>query len=128
MEVGLLSVLIMVAITAGFVFVTLFVGKFVRPNRTSKEKETPYECGEIPSVDAWFNYNPRFYLVALIFVVFDVEMAFMFPVLTVFDAWVKNNRGLLALIEVGIFVLILLGALVYLWARGELRWIKELAR
>ena len=128
MDVGLLSILIMVVLTAGFVFVVLFVGKFIRPNRVTPEKQLPYECAEVPSVDAWFNYNPRFYLLALIFVVFDVEMAFMFPVVTVFGQWADHHRGLIALVEIGLFVLILLAALAYLWTRGELRWIKDLGR
>ena len=128
MDVGLLSVLIMVVVTAGFVFVTLLAGSFVRPKRSTPLKDTTYECGEIPAIDGWFNYNPRFYLLALIFVVFDVELGFMFPVVTVFSDWADAHKGLIALIEISIFVLILLAALFYLWAKGELKWIKDLAR
>jgi len=118
----------MVLVTAGFVFVALWAGKFFRPNRTSPAKEESYECGEIPVRSAWFNYNPRFYLIALIFVVFDVEMVFMFPVVTVFDNWVKTGNGITALLEVTVFVLVLFAALFYLWARGELKWIKDVVK
>jgi len=128
MNTGLLAIFFMVLVTAGFVFVALWAGKFFRPNKTSPAKEQPYECGEIPAKDAWFNYNPRFYMIALIFVVFDVEMVFMFPVITVFNSWIHAKMGVTALLEVTVFVLILLVALFYLWARGELRWIKDLVK
>ncbi len=128
MNTGLLAIFLMVLVTAGFVFVALWAGKFVRPNNTSRIKQQPYECGEVPAKDAWFNYNPRFYLIALIFVVFDVEMVFMFPVVTVFNTWTNAGKGVLALVEIGVFVLILLAALFYLWAKGELKWIKDLVK
>lgn len=128
MNTGLLAIFFMVLVAAGFVFAAMWAGKFVRPNNTSPTKEEPYECGEVPLKNAWFNYNPRFYMIALIFVIFDVEIVFMFPVVTVFNNWVNSGRGVTALLEVGVFVLILLAALFYLWARGELRWIKDLVK
>lgn len=127
METGLLPILVFVAVIAGFVFVALWLGKFFRPQVAhSPLKDAPYECGEEPLKGAWFNFNPRFYLIALVFVVFDCELALILPVATVLRAGAETQRGVVALAEVFLFVLILLGALVYAWLRGDLRWVKDL--
>ena len=76
--------LIFLAVGVGFLAVNLFVGRIVRPNRPSAEKETIYECGEPTIGTSWIQFDLRFYVVALLFVVFDVEMAFFFPWATVF--------------------------------------------
>lgn len=129
METGLLPVITFVAVIAGFVFFALFLGRFFRPRvQHTTLKDSPYECGEEPVRGAWFNFNPRFYLIALVFVVFDVEVALIFPVATVLRDWVQSGRGAVALAEIALFVLILLGALVYVWLRGDLRWVKDLRR
>lgn len=129
METGLLPVMVFVAVIAGFIFVALWLGRFVRPRlKHTPLKDLPYECGEEPTRGAWFNFNPRFYLIALVFVVFDVEVALVFPVAAVLRDWTGAGRGAIALAEIALFVLILLGALVYVWLRGDLRWIKDLRR
>ena len=87
---------------------------------------TIYECGERPIGEAWFNFNPRFYIIALIFVIFDVEIVFTFPVASVFKRWVRGGGGAVALFELGIFLLILLLGLVYVWRKGDLEWIRRL--
>jgi NADH-quinone oxidoreductase subunit A len=89
-------------------------------------KLSTYECGEPPSGPAWINFNIRFYLVALVFVIFDVELAFVYPVMAVFRDWVARGEGLVALAEVGVFVGILFLGLVYVWAKGDLEWLKRL--
>ena len=71
--------LVFVAVGIGFLMVNLFVGKLVRPNRPNAEKSTIYECGEPTVGSAWIQFDLRFYVVALLFVIFDVEMAFFFP-------------------------------------------------
>tara|TARA_B100000029_G_scaffold255836_1_gene252554 strand:- start:96 stop:506 length:411 start_codon:yes stop_codon:yes gene_type:complete len=78
-----------------------------------------YECGEIPEGSAWVQFNIRFYVVALIFIIFDVEVAFLFPWAVVF-----KEIGLLALIEVSIFLGILVVGFVYVWMKGDLDWVK----
>jgi NADH-quinone oxidoreductase subunit A len=108
----------------GFVFVSLLIGALIRPNNPSKEKLTTYECGEIPVGRGWLNYNSRFYIIALIFVIFDVEVAFILPVATVYRNWVDKGAGMLAFVELLIFALILFTGLVYLWIRGDLNWVK----
>jgi NADH-quinone oxidoreductase subunit A len=71
-------------------------------------------------------FNFRFYLIALIFIIFDVEIAFMFPVAAVFRRWIDSGQGLLALAEILVFVLILFLGLVYVWAKGDLKWQKRI--
>ncbi len=76
--------LIFLAVGAGFLAVNMMVGKLVRPHRPSAEKQSIYECGEPSIGSSWIQFDLRFYVVALLFVIFDVEMAFFFPWATVF--------------------------------------------
>jgi NADH-quinone oxidoreductase subunit A len=77
-------ILLFVAVGAGFIIVNLLVGKLVRPDRPQAEKSTIYECGEPTIGSAWVQFDLRFYVVALLFVIFDVEVAFFFPWAVVF--------------------------------------------
>lgn len=77
-------ILLFVAVGAGFIVVNLLVGKLLRPTRPHEEKETIYECGEPTIGSAWVQFDLRFYVVALLFVIFDVEVAFFFPWAVVF--------------------------------------------
>ena len=77
-------ILLFVAVGAGFIVVNLLVGKLVRPDRPQQEKSTIYECGEPTIGSAWVQFDLRFYVVALLFVIFDVEVAFFFPWAEVF--------------------------------------------
>ncbi len=118
------NVLLFAVVGVLFIAATLFIGSLIRPHNPSAEKLMPYECGEVPVGSAWLNFNIRFYVTALVFVVFDVEIAFMFPVVRVFKDWVARGQGGAALIEIFIFVAILLVGLVYVWATGGLEWFK----
>jgi NADH-quinone oxidoreductase subunit A len=120
------NVLVFLATGAIFAFGGLLVGRFLRPRIPTPEKDMIYECGEKPIGKAWFNFNPRFYLIALVFVIFEVEIAFMFPVAAVFNRWVHEGRGGLAFWEIFIFVAILALGLAYVWAKRDLEWIKRL--
>ncbi|APR84507.1 NADH ubiquinone oxidoreductase chain A [Minicystis rosea] len=113
-------------VAIGFMLVSLILGKLLRPKNLYDEKLETYECGEAPIGPAWFNFNPRFYIVALIYIVFDVEIAFIYPVATVFKRWVEQGSGLFALVEIVTFVAILLVGLVYVWKRGDLEWIRSI--
>src|SRR5207248_2636349 len=81
------NVLLFSATAILFVFGSLLAGSFLRPNAPNREKSMIYECGEKPIGHAWFNFNPRFYLIALVFVIFEVEIAFMYPVASVYK-WI----------------------------------------
>jgi NADH-quinone oxidoreductase subunit A len=91
----------------------------IRPSRHSDEKLTTYECGENPVGSAWVRFNIRFYVVALIFIVFDVEAVFLVP-----WAVVLRRQGLLAFLEGVVFIVILAAALAYVWRKGDLAWVR----
>ncbi len=83
--IGLVGYLVLfLLIGIGFIFMHLLAGKFIRPNRPDPEKQTIYECGEPTIGSAWVQFDLRFYVVALLFVIFDVEVAFFFPWAAVF--------------------------------------------
>ncbi len=126
-----LDVYMPVLILAGFATImfvgALLVGKLLRPNNPTELKLEPYECGEEPVGTAWSNFNVRFYVVALIFIIFDVEIAFMYPVTAIFKDLLHEGWGVLAFIEIAIFVLILMVGFVYAWSQGGLDWVREYA-
>lgn len=121
---------ILVFFLLGFAFVAIFLGlgSLVRPSSPNPAKLSTYECGEPASGSAWINFNIRFYLIALVFLIFDVELAFMYPVAAVFKQWVADGRGLFALTEITLFVGILAIGLAYVWKKGDLDWMKRVPR
>ena len=100
----------------------------IAPNNPTAEKLTSFECGEEPTGNAWLPFNSRFYVIALVFLLFDVEMVFIFPWATVFGSHeiqkVDHRWGLFSLFEMFIFLGILILGLVYVWVKGDLDWIK----
>lgn len=96
----------------------LLFSRLLAPHRPGGIKGTPYECGEQTVGSSWVHFNVGYYLFALLFLVFDVEAAFLFPWAVVF-----REMGLLGFIEVLIFVAVLLVALVYSWKKGVLEWV-----
>jgi NADH-quinone oxidoreductase subunit A len=119
------NVLVFFALALVLCGLMLGLGKLLRPDNPHPAKLSTYECGEPPSGPAWINFNIRFYLIALVFVIFDVELAFVYPVAAVFRQWVLDGRGLFALAEIGLFVGILAVGLVYVWVKGDLEWLKQ---
>ena len=119
------NVLVFSGLAVLFLGGMLALGSLLRPNNPEPLKLTTYECGEPPTGNAWMNFNIRFYLVALIFVIFDVEVAFIYPVAAVYKEWVMNGQGLFALAEIGLFLGILFVGLVYVLAKGDLEWLKK---
>ncbi len=112
-----------------FLLVTLLAGKILRPNRPTPEKQTTYESGEEPVGTAWGQFNIRFYVIALIFLLFEAELVFLFPWASVFgdEELVKETNGLwgkFSMIETFIFVGILMVGLIYVWAKGMLEWVR----
>jgi NADH-quinone oxidoreductase subunit A len=116
-EFGQILVFILLAIV--FVFVGILTARIVSPRNPTKEKRTTYECGEETIGPSWIKFNIRFYVIALIFVVFDVEVVFLFPWAVVFQ-----NMGMFAFVEMLIFLLILAVGFVFVWARGDLEWVR----
>jgi NADH-quinone oxidoreductase subunit A len=120
------NVLVLVLLSFVLCGLMLGLGLLLRPANPSPAKLTTYECGEPPSGSAWINFNIRFYLIALVFVIFDVELAFVYPVVTVYRDWIAHGRGVFALGEIAVFVGILAVGLVYVWVKGDLEWLKRL--
>jgi len=112
------NVLLFLLAGAGFVVFSLIVGSFFRRDRYEPEKMTVYECGEPAIGTSWIRYNISFYRLALVFLVFDVEVVFLFPA-----AVVLKKIGWLAFGEVFFFLGVLAIALVYAWRFGCLEWI-----
>ncbi len=108
-------------ILLGVIFVALgLIGAWVfRPHRPYTEKNATYECGEEPIGSAWIRLNVRFYVVALIFLIFDVEVVFLFPWALVF-----RSLGMYAFLEMAVFLVILLVGYAYVWVKGDLAWDK----
>jgi NADH-quinone oxidoreductase subunit A len=119
-------VLVFVIAAVGFALTNLLIGALLRPKFPNLEKEMIYECGERPIGSAWFNFNPRFYIIALVFVIFEVEIALTIPVALVFRKWVYDGIGLVALAEILAFVAILFTGLIWIWVRKDLEWVKQI--
>ena len=122
---------VLLYIVAGtlFILITLLVSKLIRPNRPNPEKLTTYESGEEAITSPWTQFNVRFYIVALIFLLFEVEIVFLFPWSTVFAnkeliRQTKGAWGWFSLIEMVIFIAVLSLGLAYAWINGYLDWIK----
>lgn len=120
-----LVILIFVIVSVGFVFVALLLGRFVRPYVKDDEKITTYECGERPFLRAWFNYNPRFYLFAIIFIVFDVAISAVIPPFVTFRYFLVQDEYLPLLLSLIAFLVILMIPLIYVWIKGDLEWVKR---
>ncbi len=107
---------------------TILLSKVVSPRKPNPIKLSTYECGEETVGSSWTQFNPRFYIIALIFLLFDVELIFVFPWATVFgnrEFIAADPRwGWLTLVEMAIFIGILILGLVYVWKRGLLNWVR----
>lgn len=121
MLAGYGAVFIFLAFAVAFIGVTLVLARILRPRKDSYEKGISYECGEDPKGSAWIKFNIRFYVLALIFIVFDVEAALLVPWAVVYRTYPEPA---VALAEGLLFLLILGAGLAYVWAKGDLDWIK----
>jgi NADH-quinone oxidoreductase subunit A len=120
MLLGFSSVLLFLIV--GFIFLTivLVLSRLIQAKGIPGiDKYIPYECGEVPEGSAWIRFNIRFYVFALIFIIFDVEIVFLLPWAVVF-----RKLGAFAFIEGLIFIGILIVGLAYVWEKGDLEWVK----
>jgi NADH-quinone oxidoreductase subunit A len=116
-------VVLLIVIAIGFAVVNIAASIIVGPSRSGPGKEETYESGMVPVGDTRKRFNVRFYIVAMIFLVFDVEIVFFYPWATVFpDAVATGNGSGLLLVEIILFVLILLLAYFYAWGKGVFQW------
>ncbi len=115
------NVLVYLLVSIFFILGSLTLGRILRPHRPTPEKLSTYECGEEAIGTAWIQFNVRFYIIALIFLIFDVEIAVLFPWTTIFKEF-----KLLALLEILLFVGILVVGFAYVWVKGDLEWLKSI--
>jgi NADH-quinone oxidoreductase subunit A len=115
-------VLLLLLIGIGFAVGNIIISTAIGPSRTGPGKETTYESGMVPVGDTHRRFNVRFYIVAMVFLVFDVDIIFMYPWATIFAGNVKSPIGGLLLVEMLIFIAFLLLAYVYAWGKGVFQW------
>ena len=118
MLVAYIPILLLILVAVGFAIFTLLLSGLLHPEKYNKVKLEPYECGIEPETDARDRYSIRFYLVAMLFVIFDVETVFMFPWAVIMD-----ELALFGLIEMIVFLFILVVGYVYAWRKGALEWV-----
>ena len=111
-------VLVFLLVGIGFVLFNYVLPLLISPRSTGERARSPYESGEVPIGSAWIQFDISYYLFALIFIAFDVEVAFLFPVLVVF----KQMPTLATLMELVIFMLILSFAILYAWKKDLFAW------
>jgi NADH-quinone oxidoreductase subunit A len=117
------NILVFLLVAVGFVVMNLGLAFLLRPKGVKTAgKLAIYECGEPTIGQAWIRFDIRFYTVALMFVVFDIEIALLFPWGLVFRDMVDAGLGWLAFAEAGAFILILMAGLVYVWAKKDIDW------
>jgi len=124
------TVLVFASVGLAFVFANLLIASVLRPQRTQDEGLETYECGEVTIGEAWIQFDIRYYTVALVYVVFAVEIAFLFPwAIVLKEAYAGTGAGagagigIFALIEGVIFLAVLALGLAYVWAKGDLDWV-----
>jgi NADH-quinone oxidoreductase subunit A len=110
-------ILLFIGVAAGLGVVLLIIGMLAGPRRPAAIKLAPYECGFEAFEDARMRFDVRYYLLAILFIIFDLEIAFLFPWAVVFQ-----HIGLTALIEMALFLLLLVIGFAYVWKKGALEW------
>jgi NADH-quinone oxidoreductase subunit A len=126
-RIAWLPVVLLILMGLGFAVANVVLSHFIGPRRTGPGKETTYESGMIPTGDARRRFNVRFYIVAMVFLVFDVEIVFFYPWATLFPEALANpsvfgDRNGLLLMEMFVFIAILLVAYFYAWGKGVFKW------
>ena len=112
-----LPILVLFVLALLFAVVSRVASGLMAPRRPTPAKSAPYECGIVPSREPPERFPVRFYFVAMIFIVFDIEIVFLYPLALVLD-----DLGTFALVELGVFVALLAVAYVYVWRKGALEW------
>ena len=114
---GFLPILIMIALGVGFAADNVVLSQFIGPSKPSPEKSAQYECGMPPVGDARQRQSVKFYLVAMIFLLFDIEIAFLYPWAIAF-----RELGIVAFWQIVTFFLLLLTGYIYVWRKGAFDW------
>ncbi len=112
-----LPILIFLTVTTVMGSVFIILGKLLGPSRPDAEKNSPYECGFEAFEDSRMKFDVRYYLVAILFIIFDLEIAFMFPWAVVLD-----QIGVFGLLAMAVFLAVLVIGFIYEWKKGALEW------
>ena len=112
-----LPVLVFLGVGFAIAIVMLILGSLLSPHKPDAAKNSPFECGFEAFGDARMKFDVRYYLVAILFIIFDLEIAFLFPWAVVLD-----KIGLFGLLAMGLFLLILIIGFIYEWKKGALEW------
>jgi NADH-quinone oxidoreductase subunit A len=112
-----LPIFIFFVVAVGFALVTLFLSAIFGKRKITPQKMIPYECGMDPIGEARKRFSVRFYIVAMLFIVFDIEAVFLYPWAVIF-----RELKVFGLVEMGVFIAILLVGFVYVWKKGALEW------
>jgi NADH-quinone oxidoreductase subunit A len=112
-----LPIFIFFIVAVGFALVTLFLSAIFGRRKITPQKMIPYECGMDPIGEARKRFSVRFYIVAMLFIVFDIEAVFLYPWAVIF-----RELKVFGLVEMGVFIAILLVGFVYVWKKGALEW------
>jgi len=112
-----LPLLLFLIVSTGIGIALLVLGTLLGPRRPESEKLSPYECGFEAFEDARMRFDVRYYLIAILFIAFDLEIAFVFPWAIIF-----RSLGMTGLVEMGIFLGLLVLGFVYVWKKGALEW------
>lgn len=122
---GLMPIVILMGLAVLMFWGAHFASVLLAPKKPSHLKSTPYECGEMPVGSAWSAFNVRFYVVGLIFIIFDVESVLMFPIASIFRELNARGDGVYALEVFLSFISILVVGIAYCWRKGDLDWVKS---
>lgn len=117
-----MPVLLVLAVASAFAALFLGLSFWLGPRRPSALKDSTYECGVPPRGSTQIRFFVRFFLVAIFFLLFDLEAVFLYPWVITFRDMVASGQGLFALGEMGAFVLVLVVGFVYIWRKGGLEW------
>lgn len=112
-----IGILFYFVLVVGFTVFALFLSHITGPRSTSPDKFMPYECGVNPQGSSRLRFSIKFYLVAMLFIIFDIEAVFLYPFAVIF-----RELRWLGLIEIAVFIVILMTGFVYVWGKGALEW------
>ncbi len=112
-----IPILIFFVIVVGFAVVTVFLSSIIGKRKITPQKMIPYECGMDPIGEARKPFSVKFYIVAMLFIVFDIEAVFLYPWAVIF-----KELKIFGLVEMAVFIAILLVGFIYIWKKGALEW------
>ena len=122
MLAGYIPILVMMIVAAVIALGMVGASFLLGPKKPSKQKQSPYECGIIPVGSARERFPVKFYLIAMLFIVFDIETVFLYPWAVTFTRWNSHAMQVFSLFEMIVFIIILFVGYIYVWQKGAFDW------